>query len=439
MYAFLVVLLVSGWIPEDPVALERGVMSASGGSESPWVNKRVAYSLFSHFVGFFVVAHLSSYLVQKLKAAGDELAEKRETLAKIQALNKNIIDSITSGIITTDLAGRITFLNRGAEEITGKSLTQVEGSDVGAFLGCEEGFVERLAGRLEDTRRHRFEAAATRSGGDIVHLGVTSAMLRDQRADLLGYVFSFQDLTEIKTLEEEVRLKDRMAALGEMAAGIAHEIRNPLASMSGSAQILKKSLRLEEEEGELLDIVVSESRRLDDIIREFLLFARPRRSRARPIDLVPVLNDALRLLRNSDEFTDRHNLVTDFDRGGVHAKVDADLLRQVFWNLARNALKAMPNGGSLTIRARQEAGAMVNVSFIDEGVGMDDEEVNRAFEPFHGSFGEGTGLGLAVVFRILQEHEGKIRIVSRRGHGTEVIVTLPSAARALVAATGGMS
>ncbi|HZI93131.1 MAG TPA: ATP-binding protein, partial [Patescibacteria group bacterium] len=432
MYAFLVVLIVYGAIPDLSVGLRAA--GADGlptfihpAAEAMALNKRVAYSLFSHFVGFFTVAHLSSYLSLKLKAAGDELEEKREVLAKLQALNKNIIDSISSGIITTDLDGSITFMNRGAEEITGRSLAAVEGAGIDAFLAREVAFLPKLKTNLDRERRFRFEDSIIRGDGSRLFLGFTSAVLRDQRGEPTGYIFSFQDLTDIKALEEEVRLKDRMAALGQMAAGIAHEIRNPLAAMSGSVQILKKSLHPTAEEGELLDIVLRESRRLNQIIKDFLLFAKPGRFHPQPNDLVPILNDALILLRNSEEFGSNHSVRTQFESPEVNAFIDANMMKQVFWNLAKNSIKATPGGGTLTVSVSRDGASSVVVSFADDGVGMSESEMRRAFEPFQTNFSEGTGLGLAVVFRIVEEHRGRIRVRSRLGKGTEVLVTLPAA------------
>ena len=431
VYAFLVVLIVYGWIPDMPPGLspapsESLAPLARMPAEAAAMNKRVAYTLLSHFLGFLTVAHLASYLTQELKAAGDELREKSEVLASIQALNKNIIDSITSGIITTDLTGTITFMNRGAEEIIGKRLGQGGPVSLDAFLEHDEPLLEPARQNLETERRFRFETSLARADGATLYLGFTSAVLKDQRGAPLGYIFSFQDLTDIKALEEEVRLKDRMAALGQMAAGIAHEIRNPLASMSGSVQILKKSVKPSEEEAELLDIVLRESKRLDGIIRDFLLFAKPRPFRPEPADIVPVLKESLTLLRNSPEFAAGHTIETDFDAGRIEALIDVDMIKQVFWNLAKNALKAMPEGGALRVSARTEGRSAILVSFTDQGIGMNAAEIRRAFEPFQTSFQEGTGLGLAVVFRIVQEHHGQIRIRCPHGRGTEVTVALPS-------------
>ena len=426
-YAFLVVLIVHGWIPAMSAGTGGGPIVTAEVTDVGLVDKRLAFALFSHFLGFFTVAQLASYLAVKLQAAGEELEENREVLAHVQALNKNIIDSITSGIVTTDLNGVITFMNRGGEEITGMRLSGLEGAVLDDLLGPDKGFLGTVRESLERERRVRFDTSIRRADGATRYLGFSSTLLKDQRGEPLGYILSFQDLTEIRALEEEVRLKDRMAALGQMAAGIAHEIRNPLASMSGSVQILKQTLHPEGEEGELLDIVLRESRRLDGIIRDFLLFAKPGRFHPEPADLVPLLSESMRLLRNSEELAGRHQIVTRFETPKVEALVDANMIKQVFWNLAKNALKAMPGGGALTIRGRVENPSTVVISFADEGCGMTEAEIQCAFQPFHTKFSEGTGLGLAVVFRIIQEHGGRIRVKSRKGAGTEVILTLPAA------------
>ncbi|HET6372084.1 MAG TPA: ATP-binding protein, partial [Candidatus Polarisedimenticolia bacterium] len=434
LYCFLVVLIVYGKIPEPPGATTTAVALPRTAApilvQAQLVDRRAAYSLFSHFLGFLSVALLSSYLTSKLKATGEELQVNREALANVQALNKNIVDSITSGIITTDVRGLITFINRGGEEIVGRRLDEVAGTSVESCLSREEGFFAGLTKTLERERRCRFEGSLETPRGTTLFLGFSSAVLKDQRGEPMGYIFSFQDLTDIKALEEEVQLKARMAALGHMAAGMAHEIRNPLASMSGSVQILKKSLRPSAEEGELLDIVLRESKRLDGIIRDFLLFARPGRFRPEAADLVPLLRDSMTLLRNSEELGPSHKIEIDGDPECPLALVDVNMIKQVFWNLAKNALKAMPRGGTLKVRVAREGRDSVVASFSDQGIGMSEEDARRVFEPFHGGFPEGTGLGLSVVFRIVQEHRGRIRVKSQIGAGTEVLVSLPASPRA---------
>jgi two-component system, NtrC family, sensor histidine kinase PilS len=238
-------------------------------------------------------------------------------------------------------------------------------------------------------------------------------------------IYIFQDLTEIRVLEEEVALKKRMVALGEMAAGVAHELRNPLASISGSVQVLRRDLQPRGEAGELMEIVVKESKRLDGIIRDFLLFARPGRFHPEEAEIGQLLRETLSLLENSDERRPDHRVVVECGPEPVPARIDADRMKQVFWNLAKNALRAMPEGGTLTVRARRASGDRAEVIFADTGVGMSEDEVNENFQPFHGSFRGGAGLGLAIVYRLVQEHGGRIRVRSRRGAGTEIAISLP--------------
>jgi two-component system sensor histidine kinase PilS (NtrC family) len=293
-------------------------------------------------------------------------------------------------------------------------------------MGQPPDFLTQVSDGLGRDRRRRIETRITGPQGHPITLGVTTSLLKDQRGTPNGFIFAFMDLTDIKALEEEIRVKDRMAALGGMAAGMAHEIRNPLASMSGSVQLLKKSLKPSGQEGELFDIVVREGKRLDRIIRDFLLFARPGRFDPMEADLVPILRESLLLIRNGDEFAEGHEIVSDLPEEGVPARVDVNLIRQVFWNLAKNALRAMPEGGKLSVRASLSPGGHALVTFADEGVGMTPEEIDAAFQPFRGSFSGGTGLGLAVVFRIVEEHGGRIRVQSRPGAGARFTVELPA-------------
>jgi len=421
LYGLLVLLIVYRAVPIGP--------GGRGGDPLSDVAaiKQISYSLFAHFLGFFAVAFLSSALAEKLHTTGRELKEREEDLARLEALSKNIVDSITSGVITTNLTGTITFVNRGGEEIYGRPGSWFLGKGVWEILGQRPEFLAQVSDGLGRDRRRRIETQVRGPGNRQTTLGVTSSLLKDQRGTPNGFIFAFIDLTDIKALEEEVRVRDRMAALGGMAAGMAHEIRNPLASMSGSVQLLKKSLSASGPDAELFDIVVREGKRLDRIIRDFLLFARPGRFEAVDADLVPILRESLLLIRNGDEFGGHHEIDVDLPDAGVPSRVDVNLIRQVFWNLAKNALKAMPRGGRLSVRASRSDGLAV-VVFEDNGVGMTEEEAEAAFQPFRGSFSGGTGLGLAVVFRVVQEHGGRIRLRSRPGEGATFTIELPGPA-----------
>jgi two-component system sensor histidine kinase PilS (NtrC family) len=217
-----------------------------------------------------------------------------------------------------------------------------------------------------------------------------------------------------------------MAALGEMAAGMAHELRNPLAAISGAAQYLKGDLGVRGETLELMDIILRESQRLDQAIRDFLTFARPGTFAPQRCDLVRLMEENLKLLSKSREFRPRHRVETRFASSELWCEIDPNRMKQVFWNLATNALKAMPDGGTLTIEAgAQGAGDRLEICFADEGVGMDEREIEGYFQPFRSSFEEGTGLGAAIVYRLVEEHGGKIALESAPGRGTRVRIVMP--------------
>ena len=416
MYAALVLLLQQGGLPPLPQGLFE---------ESSVPSVRVLYALLAHLVSFLALAYLASHLTESLRRTGRELEMRQDDLAHLRAFNDNIIDSINSGLLTCDGLGQITFANRAAAEISGWNLERLHGKTVAELLGQDTAILGRIAAALERERRYRFETDYRDPQGRELFLGFTVSILKERDGTSVGMIFIFQDLTEIRVLEEEVALKKRMAALGEMAAGVAHELRNPLASISGSVQVLKRDLRPKGEAAELMDIVCKESKRLDGTIRDFLLFAKPGRFHPEATDLADLLRETLSLLENSEEKRPSHQVVLDVGRDSVPAEVDVNRMKQVFWNLAKNALRAMPEGGRLTARAREGPLEQAVVTFADTGIGMSEGEVTANFQPFHGSFRGGSGLGLAIVYRIVQEHGGRITVRSRPGTGTEIALHLP--------------
>jgi len=215
-----------------------------------------------------------------------------------------------------------------------------------------------------------------------------------------------------------------MAAVGELAAGIAHEIGNPLAAISGSVQLLAKSLGGDSSERKLVEILIRESQRLDRTIKGFLRFARPRERAVRRFDVAALLAETFELLRNSEEVAPGHRLELRLDPPSVAIHADPDQVTQIFWNLARNALKAMPDGGTLEVVGELD-GDLYRIRFIDSGRGMGTEERANLFHPFKSFFDTGSGIGMAIVYRIVQEHEGRLRVDSRPGGGTTIEVELP--------------
>lgn len=380
--------------------------------------------------GFAMVAVLSGYLSENLRRTGTELARVSTEIADLQAFNEHVIDSLTSGLATTDAGGRILTFNRAAESISGHRAEAVIGRQAGEVLQLPPAFEASLHMTFEGHTSRKADLHYARGDGLRIELGLSAAPLITT-GNPAGFLFNFQDVTEPRRLEREAALQQRLAAIGEMAAGIAHEIRNPLASMSGSIQILRQELPLTEEQSQLMDIVLRESERLNETISSFLAYARPQRFSTTRLDVRGVLTDTAMLLRNSAECGPDHRIDVDVPADPVWYEADEGQVRQIVWNLATNGLRAMPMGGALSIAvALEEAagdsdGADVTLTVSDQGVGIPTEELDGILQPFRGSFTRGTGLGLAIVHRIVSDYRGEIQVTSRVGEGTTVSIRLP--------------
>ena len=386
------------------------------------------YSVGLSVFGFLAVAALSGYLAEGLRRTGAQLAETSTQLADLQAFNQHVIDSLTSGLATCDMQGRLLTFNHAAAAITGVPAADAVGAEVMTVLQLPQPFRALFDPTGPRPVLKRREYGFTPPGGRQIELGITVAPLMTPRGES-GFLFTFLDVTELKRKDREARVQQRLAAVGEMAAGIAHEIRNPLASMAGSIQILRDELPLTSEQSQLMDIVLRESDRLNETIRNFLAFAKPQRSAATDFDVRRVVSDAARLLENSADVTASHAVVVEVPPEPVILHADEAQIRQIVWNLATNGLRAMPGGGRLRLEVRRAAadvdGGDVIVAVRDDGVGIAPEDMDNIFQPFRGGFRGGTGLGLSIVHRIASDYGGEVRVASEKGKGTSVEVALP--------------
>ena len=386
------------------------------------------YTVALNTFGFFAVAVLSGSLAERARKGEAQLEQATEEIADLQAFNQYVLDNLLSGLATADAQGRLVTFNRSAMMITGRTGALPIGEPAVEVLQLPAGFVASVSQDLARVRSKRTDYQFRRPDDQLIDLGVSVAAL-PLPDGTRGFIYTFQDVTDVKRFEQSARLQQRLAAVGEMAAGIAHEIRNPLASMSGSMQMLKQELPLSADQAQLMDIVLRESERLNQTIKSFLAYARPQRFQVQPLDLRPMVQETAMLLRNSTEVEERHAIDVRLPEQAVMLDADEGQIRQIIWNLATNGLRAMPSRGTLTLSASEELlgdDRRAVLLIEDEGVGIAPEDVDAIFQPFRGSFGKGTGLGLAIVHRIVTDYGGQIDVRSRPGQGTTFRVTFPA-------------
>jgi len=372
--------------------------------------------IFVNLFAFLAVAYLGGLLTAKLRQVGVQLQDASGALESLQVLHENIIHSISSGLITTGLDGHITLVNAAAQRLLERSPSELLGAPVHHL------FLDPLPS-VESQQPHgevRFDPPTKYRKTLRVRV---AALTVPERGDQ-GYVYVLDDLTEIRRLEREVRMQDRLAAVGRLAAAIAHEIRNPLTSIAGSVSMLSGVPEMNEDHRRLLDIVTRESQRLNAIITDFLAYSRTKQYHFDKTDLIQLVEDTLTLMdhRMTAEKTGI-KIERNFSVRQALAIADGDKLKQVFWNLCENAVRAMKDGGTLTA-AIESLGDDWQVSFIDTGTGMTPQQIEKIFEPFQSNFEGGTGLGLAIVYQIVQAHEGKVWARSKPGQGTTFVLRL---------------
>jgi two-component system, NtrC family, sensor histidine kinase PilS len=390
---------------------------------------QVLYHVYISILSFYIVAFLSGTLAERLRTARQELHEKSVDFEDLRVLQEHILRSVGSGIFTMDLQGNIASWNPAAEQITGYPFGEIKdrwkeifGDTIKGIFGHTEALRERP---------FRFDGQIVKKNGTTAILGMTASLLKDEKNAVQGIILTFQDITKIIEMEDQVRRQERLATVGSLAAGIAHEIRNPLASLYGSIQVLQGELALQGDNKHLMDIVVKETDRLNTIITDFLEYARPKATLVDKIDLLTILDETVMLLKNNKEFTEDIRISCYIDQH-VIVKGDTPRLRQVFWNLLINACQAIQDGGEIDISARTLAGSDEATPFcelviMDTGQGIARDCLDKIFDPFFTTKTGGTGLGLAIVYRIIEDHGGTISVDSEPGKGTRFAIRLPLA------------
>ena len=373
-------------------------------------------------LGFLLTGVLSGILGEDIRAAREEMQDRESTLIKLETFHKYVVENIPSGIVTVDMGGRVSLINDTACSILGVSKKGVTGKTVEEVLSGID-----LGADRTDNPIPRPETLFRRSDGAEIFLGFSSSPMKDADGTEIGSVVIFQDLTPVKQMEERIRIADRLAGVGELAAGLAHEIRNPLASITGSSQMLRETPELPEMSRTLLDIIERESTRLNGLISDFLAYAGPKMKNVGPVNMTELAKEIIEAVR-AGEAREKEVAIKNLASRDFHVHGDAEQLRQVIWNLVRNAVQATPRGGTVTIdlfsQIRHRQGYVVT-TVSDTGSGIDPHVIGKIFNPFFTSKAEGTGLGLAISQRIVHYHRGFIEVRSSPGGGSTFSVFLP--------------
>lgn len=385
-------------------------------SPAIWNEKVLVYASFN-LSGFLLIAILVGYLSERIRVTGQELGESAKSLMTLKNLHENILQSLTSGVITLDLEGRVISINK-----TGLEILEITGENEVLLRNLNWLMPGIETGKL--TSKKREQMLYTTPGGRRLTLGFSSSVLRDGEGQKKGYIIIFQDLTEIKELESRLRTSEKLALLGQLSAGLAHEIRNPLSAISGSVEILSEDIKPTEENVRLVRVATQEVERLNLLVEDFLLLTVPIQQIPNPVDV------ALNISETVESFmrTVRRNgleIVVDVQKE-IYVKADSYRLKQAIWNLLLNSMQAMPNGGRIMIQSYLEE-ENIQIKVSDNGPGIDGRIMSRIFEPFFTTKKVGTGLGLAIVQKVIEGYNGKIDVISSEGEGTTFVMTLPKA------------
>ena len=400
-------------------------------SKVPFESGYVFYVIFLNIVSYYTVAYLSSFLSHRLRMVKEELARASINLEEQRAFNRNIVQNMGNGLITINPEGKITSINPAALNLTGYSIEESLENPIGQLIPLVELKSLFSADNTLDLPK-QIEGEFQRKDGKIIFIRIKISHLAD--LNIPGYILVFEDLTEVKEMQEKVLRTEQLAAVGRFSAGLAHEIRNPLTSLSGSIQVLARGLKLEDSYKKLMDIVMKETDRLNNILSDFLNYTQPKKNENTIIDLTQLIQDVIILLKNKEGVDSKKKIVFKRTTDHLILNGDEEQIKQVVWNLCINALESMSEG-TLTLTLREvfsyqsgeyqtDHGGMV-LEFQDEGCGIASDQINNIYDPFYSSKKDGVGLGLATVYQIVSRNGGVMDVKSTLGKGTLFTVFLP--------------
>ena len=381
----------------------------------------------THVAAFVIMALLTSFVVEQERKAKRMLAEKATAFDRLDLLHRSIIESVDTGILTINLDGAVRSFNRAAEEITGFAFGEVVDRSIEEVFPGVSAVISRGEPDERRRQRKRFEIVIRKKSGEPMVLGISESSLHE-RGVRIGSILIFQDLTPFKEMEREGEKNKQLAFIGQMAAGLAHELRTPLQSISGSIQILRRDLKLEPTDERLMQVILRAKDQMEGLVRNFLLMARTNLGMRSETDIGRLVEDVIESLTVSAEWNPQVVLRKEVGEG-LTVMGDPAEIRQVLWNLIINAMQAMPEGGTLTVGVcpdgvNGEARA-VRVEIGDTGAGIDPAHIEKIWEPFYTTKERGSGLGLAIVRRIVESHGGDVEVQSEAARGTRFRVRLP--------------
>jgi two-component system sensor histidine kinase PilS (NtrC family) len=389
---------------------------------------RLIFILLANATAFVLTAAFASYLSEQLRTTGERLKEREVDYAALSELHGSILRGMSAGILTTNVNGRVTFMNTAAEQILSIRFEQLIDQPLRDWFPALSAAIESsLAKHLNrgdvDEKDGRGEARRLSFAVNPLTRASEKRRQRGRRMEP-GLAIVFEDLTALREMQEAVRRGDRLAAVGQLAAGLAHELRNPLASMSGAVELLARNRQLSDAERRLMEIVTREAERLNALVTDFLAFARPTATQLRPTDVAALADETLGVFRHSPKATKIELLRSGSQ--SLRIMADAAQLRQVLWNLLQNAAEAMQGEGDITVDVGWTPSGLCRVAVADSGPGISQADTQHLFEPFFTTKEAGTGLGLAFVHRIVEAHLGRVEVQSSLGQGATFSVLLPA-------------